>query len=150
MARRVALPAYVDGECVFCLIVDGRAPASVVYSDDALLAFMDLRPVTTGHLLVIPRAHSEGLADLPAPLGSRMFSVGQSLAGALRRTGLRCEGVNIFLADGVAAGQEIFHVHLHVIPRYAGDGFRLSADSRVRARSELDEVAAGIRSKLDA
>ncbi|TWP52639.1 HIT family protein [Lentzea tibetensis] len=145
MAERVELPATVDGECVFCAIVGGRSPASVVYEDAELLGFADLRPVTTGHLLVIPKAHSTDLAGLPAEVGGRMFQAGQRLAAALRRTDLRCEGVNMFLADGVAAGQEVFHVHLHVIPRFAGDGFVLRADWRIRSRAELDEVAAAVR-----
>ncbi|SHG02145.1 HIT family protein [Streptoalloteichus hindustanus] len=149
MSGRIDLPATVNGECVFCAIAHGRAEASVVHDDGELLGIADLRPVTTGHLLVIPRAHAVGLADLPPDVGGRMFQVGQRLAAALRRSGVRCAGVNLFLADGVAAGQEIFHAHLHVIPRHPGDGFRLSADWRVRPRAELDELAATVRAALN-
>lgn len=148
MAQRVVLPTTVDGECVFCAIAGGRAPASVVHEDDDLLVIADLRPVTTGHLLVLPRQHYEGLSDLPTELGRRLFQVGQRMAAALRRSGVRCDGVNLFLADGVAANQEIPHVHLHVLPRHPGDGFVLSADARIRARTELDEVAAAVRAVL--
>jgi diadenosine tetraphosphate (Ap4A) HIT family hydrolase len=130
---------------VFCKIAAGQAPASVVYEDDELTTIMDLRPVTTGHVLVLPKAHSVGLADLPADLGARMFQVAQQVAAAMRGSGMRCEGINLFLADGVAAGQEVFHVHLHVIPRYAGDGFRVSAGTRVQQRGELDSMAATLR-----
>ena len=84
---------------------------------------MDIRPVNPGHLLVIPLAHAAGLATLESDTGAQMFRVGQRLAEAIRRSGVRCEGINVLLADGEAAGQEVFHVHLHVIPRYAGDGF---------------------------
>ena len=147
VARRVELPTTTEsGECVFCAIAAGRAPASVVHEDDELVVIMDLRPVTTGHVLVLPKAHHVGLADLPAELGGRMFQVAQRAGAAVRASGrVRCEGINLFLADGVAAGQEVFHVHLHVIPRYAKDGFRLSADWRVRQRGELDEMAAALR-----
>jgi histidine triad (HIT) family protein len=148
MAPRVELPATVDGECVFCAIAGGRAPASFVHDDGDLLVIADLRPVTTGHLLVIPRAHSEGLHDLPVEIGGRMFRFGQRMAGALRRSGVRCEGVNLFLADGVAAGQEVPHVHLHVVPRHVGDGFTIGANWYVRPRAELDEVAAVIKAAL--
>ena len=79
---------------------------------------------------------------------ARLFRVGQALAGAVRRTGLRAEGVNLFLADGEAAGQEVFHTHLHVLPRLAGDGFRLQATSGSPSRDELDEVAGRIRAAL--
>jgi len=80
--------------------------------------------------------------------GARLFRVGQALAGAVRRTGLRAEGVNLFLADGEAAGQEVFHTHLHVLPRFAGDGFRLQVTSGSLSRDELDEVAGRIRAEL--
>lgn len=133
-------------DCVFCKIVAGQAPASVVHEDDDLITIMDLRPVTPGHVLVLPKVHSVGLADLPVELGGRMFQVGQLAAAALRG-GVECEGINLFLADGVAAGQEVFHVHLHVIPRYSGDGFRVSAGSRVKSRGELDKMAATLRQK---
>jgi diadenosine tetraphosphate (Ap4A) HIT family hydrolase len=76
-----------------------------------------------------------------------MFETGRRAAAALRVSGLRCEGVNLFVADGEAAGQDVFHVHLHVIPRYEGDGFglRFPPDYAVRERDELDEAAAAIR-----
>jgi diadenosine tetraphosphate (Ap4A) HIT family hydrolase len=83
-------------DCVFCRIVAGTADASVVYTDDRLLAFCDVNPVNPGHLLIIPKIHSVGLADLDESDGSRMFMVAQRLAAAVRSSGLRCEGVNLF------------------------------------------------------
>ncbi|HKN98606.1 MAG TPA: HIT family protein [Pseudonocardiaceae bacterium] len=132
-------------DCVFCGIVSGAAPASLVYEDADLLAFLDIRPVTTGHLLVVPKVHASGLADLDGPTGAGMWQLARRLASALRRSSLRCDGVNLFLADGVAAGQEVFHVHLHVIPRFPGDGFAIRADWRVRERDELDATAEIVR-----
>ena len=131
--------------CVFCDIVAGREPASMVHSDETVLAFLDIQPLTTGHLLVIPRAHAPYLADLDPAVGAHMFGVAQRMAAALRRSGLRCQGVNLFLADGEAAFQEVFHVHLHVIPRNPGDGFRIRAKWRRPARGELDSVAEQVR-----
>ena len=138
------------GECVFCSIVRGQAEASIVYEDDTVVAFMDLRPVNPGHLLVVPRAHAVGLEDLEETLGTRVWSVAQRLARALRRSDLRCDGVNLFLADGEAAFQEVFHVHLHVLPRFAGDGFRISANWQLWERDELDKSAAAVRAGLTA
>ncbi len=133
-------------DCVFCAIVAGSAPASIVYEDVDLLAFMDIRPVTPGHLMVIPKRHAPFLADLDEAIGARMFTVAMRLAQALRASGLRCEGINLFLADGEAAFQEVFHVHLHVFPRFAGDAFRLDADWSVApSRPELDAIAAQLR-----
>ena len=137
-----------DDDCVFCGIVTGELESSRVYEDDDVVAFMDLQPVTTGHVLVVPRVHAPHLADLDDDLGASVFRVGQRVAAALRASGLPCEGVNLFLADGEAAFQEVFHLHLHVFPRTPGDGFRISAGWRVRERDELDEVAARVRSGL--
>ncbi|RSD09128.1 HIT family protein [Amycolatopsis eburnea] len=149
MAELERLPATTDGgECIFCAIATGRAPAAFVHEDDDFVAVADLRPVTTGHLLVLPRAHHADLASLPAETGGRLFAVAHTLAAALRRTDLPCEGINLYLADGKAAGQEIPHVHLHVIPRHADDGFVMNADWRVRSREELAEVAAKVKAAL--
>jgi histidine triad (HIT) family protein len=137
-------------DCIFCAIVSKDAESSMVYEDEAVVAFMDLQPVTTGHLLVVPREHMACLADVPAELGGHLFSVAQTLAAALRRSGLPCEGINMFLADGEAAFQEVFHTHLHVFPRTQGDGFGLVADWHVRPRPELDQAAAAVRSGLHA
>jgi histidine triad (HIT) family protein len=132
-------------DCVFCRIVAGTSEASVVYEDDRLLAFCDSSPVNPGHLLIIPKVHGVGLVDLNESDACRMFIVARRLAVALRSSGLRCEGVNLFLADGKAAGQEVFHVHLHVFPRYVGDPFRLHSGQRRASRRELDEIAARVR-----
>jgi diadenosine tetraphosphate (Ap4A) HIT family hydrolase len=134
--------------CVFCDIVAGHAPASVVHSDEIVLALLDIRPLNTGHLLVIPRAHAAYLADLDPAVGSHMFAVAQRMAAALRRSGLPCDGVNLFLADGEAAFQEVFHTHLHVLPRTAGDGFRIQAKWRRPGRGELDSVADRVRAGI--
>jgi diadenosine tetraphosphate (Ap4A) HIT family hydrolase len=87
------------------------------------MSFMDIQPVNPGHLLVAPRVHAPSLARMDPEVGGWLFRVGMELAQAVRRSGIRCEGVNLFLADGAAAGQEVFHVHLHVIPRFSADGF---------------------------
>ncbi len=137
---------YGPTDCIFCAIVAGSAPASIVYDDADLLAFMDIRPVNPGHLLIIPKRHASYLADLDEAIGAQMFTVAMRLAQALRVSGLRCEGINLFLADGEAAFQEVFHTHLHVFPRFTGDTFRIDADWSVTpSRTELDEVAARIR-----
>jgi histidine triad (HIT) family protein len=134
-------------DCIFCAILAGDAEASIVYEDERTVAFMDVRPVTPGHLLVIPRRHAPYLADLDPEDGAQMFRVGQGAAASLRASSLRCEGLNFFLADGVVAGQEVFHVHLHVLPRFEGDGFglRFPPDYVVRERAELDRAAAAVR-----
>lgn len=134
-------------DCIFCRIVAGEEDVSVVHEDERTITFMDIQPIVEGHMLVVPRAHAARLAELDAEDGARMFRVGQLAAGAVYESSLRSEGVNFFVADGEAAGQDVFHVHLHVIPRFAGDGFglQLPDDWRVRGRRELDEAAALLR-----
>jgi histidine triad (HIT) family protein len=138
----------VDPYTIFADIVAGRAPASRVYEDDDVLAFMDIRPWTPGHLLVVPKTPASSLAELDPAVGGKLFRVGQLLAAALRDSEVGCDGVNFFLADGVTAGQEIFHVHLHVIPRTPGDGFGLRGHPRNARRDDLDYLAGSIRRAL--
>ena len=130
-------------DCVFCRLVSGDAEISVVYEDERTVTFMDIQPVVRGHMLVVPRCHAAYLADLDVKDGAHLFRVGQIAAAALRASDLRCEGVNFFLADGEAAGQDVYHVTLHVFPRAHGDGFglQLPPDYSVKPRAELDETA---------
>lgn len=135
---------------VFDDILAGRAPVSPVYEDDDVFAFMDIRPFTPGHLLVIPKVPASSLAELDPAVGGKLFQVGQRLAAALRASEVACDGVNFFLADGVAAGQEVFHVHLHVIPRTSGDGFGLRGRPTSPRRADLDYLAGSIGRALRA
>lgn len=139
-----------DQDCVFCKIARGDAPATILYADDTVVVFLDINPVTPGHMLVVPLAHLPALADLDHRLGAHLFNVARRMADGLRESGLRCDGVNLFYADGKAAFQEVFHAHLHVFPRYEGDGFRLVADWEARpSRNELEAVGGQIRSALE-
>ncbi|MDA0562979.1 HIT domain-containing protein [Streptomonospora sp. S1-112] len=140
----------IVSECPFCAIARGDGEASVVYADDAVMAFMDTAPAVPGQVLVVPREHVSGLELLDEELGARMWAAAHRIARALRRSELRCEGVNLFLADGRAAFQEVFHVHLHVLPRFAEDGFRLDARRGNPARAELETDAAAVRAGLAA
>ncbi len=138
-------------DCVFCDILTSRLPSSMVYEDETCSVFMDIQPINAGHLLVIPSRHTSSLSELDPEAGAHMFAVAQRLAQALRGSGVRCQGVNLFVADGAAAGQEVPHVHIHVIPRYRGDGFGFRfgpAYGQRPPRSELDEIAAQIRDAL--
>lgn len=138
--------------CIFCKIVEGSAPSSKVYEDAVCLAFMDIQPVNPGHVLVIPKAHFNELSDLPAETGGHLFQVAQRIALSMPKTKVRNEGIDFFLANGEAAGQEVFHVHLHVIPRYDGDGFgfRFGLNyNNLPERSELDAIAIQIKQQLE-
>lgn len=142
-----------DEDCIFCKILAGEADVSPVYRDETCAAFMDIQPVNQGHLLVVPVRHAADLSELEEAEGAQIFRVAQRLAAALRTSGVKCEGVNLLLADGEEAMQEVFHVHLHVIPRYRGDGFGLKLPPtyfQKPDREELNEVAEKIRKQLPA
>ncbi|MEJ7649753.1 MAG: HIT family protein [Nakamurella sp.] len=137
--------------CIFCAITARRAQASVVFEDETVVAFMSLHPVAPGHLLVVPRKHAAGLEDLDVPTSALVWSVGHRMSQALRRSSLSCDGINVLLCDGEAAYQTVFHFHLHIIPRYAGDGWRLGPeDGEPRDRALLDSDAQAIREAIAA
>jgi histidine triad (HIT) family protein len=142
----------VNSQCVFCRILDGNEPASFLYRDECCAAIMDIKPINPGHLMVIPNRHASSLAENDPETVAHLMRVAHRLTAAVRASGLRCEGVNLFVADGEAAGQEVFHLHLHVVPRYRGDGFKLRFGPHysTRPRAELDEAAQLIRQALGA
>ncbi len=137
--------------CIFCDILAGWAEGSFVYRDDICAAFMDIHQPNAGKVLVVPNHHAATLAELPPEMGGHLFQVAQRIAAALRHSELPCDGINLFLADGRAAGHEVFHVHLHVLPRIAGDGIALRfgpGHARFPPRAELDRLAAEIHAHL--
>ena len=139
-------------DCVFCRILAGELPGSFVHRGRLISVLMDIQPVNPGHLLIVPNQHAALLGDLPEDAAAEMFRMGPRCGAALRRSGLRCEGVNLFLADGEAAMQEIPHVHLHVFPRFVGDGFGLKFPDRYfqkPQRGELESCAQKIKDALN-
>ncbi len=111
--------------CIFCEIIASRMPAHRVYEDEQCLACMDIMPITSGHVLVIPREHAANIWELSAQASAALMPAAQKVALALRKSGLPCEGINLFMANNAVAGQSVFHAHLHVVPRVHGDGFGL-------------------------
>ena len=137
--------------CVFCEILDGVYPISEIYSDEVCVGLMTIEPVNRGHAMIIPRQHFPYLSDLPPDIAGHIFKVGQKVAAAIRASDITCDGINMFVADGEAAMQEVFHFHLHIYPRVAGDGFGFKYDNRhfqTPPREELDRVARSIRDKM--
>lgn len=140
------------GDCIFCKIVRREAPASIVRDDPSTLAFLDIQPMNPGHVLVIPKAHAAYIEDLPPAAVGPILEASKDISRALRTSGIRCEAVSFYLANGKEAGQEVFHVHMHVIPRWRGDGLglRVRPDRRrIADREELDRLAAQIRAARD-
>ena len=135
-------------QCIFCRIVAGQVPATKVYEDDAVLAFLDIGPVVKGHTLVIPKAHHDLMMQTPPDLLARMMAVVQKVAQA-QVAGLDAEGINILQSNGAVAGQEVPHVHLHVIPRFQDDGHRWNwSAQRYGSPAEMHEWAERLRRAL--
>jgi histidine triad (HIT) family protein len=135
-------------DCVFCEIIRGDAPATFVHQDDLVVAFMDIRPVQPGHLLVVPRTHAKLIPDLDAASLTRLWSVATDLNRSLRDSRLPVEAVSLYVADGEAAGQEVAHAHIHLIPRRAHDGFGFRFPVGYGSnppRTELEAIAGQIR-----
>jgi histidine triad (HIT) family protein len=113
-----------DPNCIFCKIIAGELPASIIDEDERTVAFMDIAPATRGHALVIPRTHSEDLLEVGAEDLAAVATAAQRLAVRMKDR-LGADGVNLLNACGRAAWQTVFHFHVHVIPRYEDDPLRL-------------------------
>ena len=140
-----------NAACIFCRIVEGKEKASFVAQGSDAVAFLDLHPITEGHTLIVPRKHAASIGEVDEIAAVAMWSLARRVAAGLRASGLRCEAINLFLADGAAAGQEVFHSHLHVIPRWQGDGFGIKFPPHYGAaaeRKQLDEIAGRLRKQI--
>jgi histidine triad (HIT) family protein len=131
--------------CTFCKILRNEKTASYVYEDDRTIAILDKRPVNEGHTLVIPKKHYENLYEIPDEEVAYLFMIVKRVASAVKKAS-NADGISIFQNNGRAAGQVIFHVHVHIIPRHEGQrSHRLRRDA---SRNELDKVAKKIRKHL--
>jgi histidine triad (HIT) family protein len=130
--------AASDPDCLFCKIVAGELPSTIVAEDDRTIAFMDISPATRGHALVIPRAHVRDVHEIgPEDLKAVVVAAQRLAAKALDRLG--ADGVNLLNSNGAAAWQTVFHFHMHVIPRYGGDPLKLPW---IPAQGEMEDIAA--------
>ena len=137
----------MSGACIFCAIASGDAPARIVHDDERTLAFMDLFPLTRGHALVIPKAHCENLFDAdPEDVAAVMRTAQHVARGAMRA--YSADGLNLLQTNGAVAMQTVFHLHVHVLPRYVDDGFKVSFDRRMGTDEELDDAATTLRRAL--
>jgi len=133
-------------DCIFCRIVHGQLPAARVLETPGVLAFLDIAPVNYGHTLVIPKVHYQNLLELPDELWTEMGQVSRRVAQALRET-LYAQGFNIGMNNFEAAGQVVFHAHIHVIPRYFSDGLKLFPQESYKP-GDLEKTAAQLRQAL--
>src|SRR3989338_11265141 len=138
-------------DCIFCKIINAELTSSKIYEDDDFFAFMDIQPVNKVHILIIPKKHAELISEMDSENIGKMMVIGGKISSAVRKSKLKCEGINFLLADGEAAGQEVFHVHLNIIARFKNDGFGFKFPKGYEdkpKRKELDKVAKKIHTSL--
>jgi len=133
--------------CVFCRIVAREIPATVVHEDEHTLAFMDLGQVNPGHVLVAVKAHAENLYALNDAQAGAVLRAAARVGRAIRDA-FKPEGLSVYQANGKAAGQTVLHYHVHLVPRYEGDGMALTWPVKNPPREKLEEAAAKIRASM--
>jgi len=131
-------------ECVFCKIVAGEIPCTKVFEDGLCLAFLDIGPISPGHTLLIPKAHYEGVHQMPADQAAHLARHIPALAAAVQKA-VRAEGINVLQNNGPCSGQEVFHVHVHLIPRWPNDGLGFRWPAKPADPEVLKEQAEAVR-----
>lgn len=125
--------------CIFCKIANGEIPSRTVYEDEDFRAILDLGPATQGHTLILPKEHAANLLELPEDTAAKVLPVAQKIAAQLKEK-LGWDGLNLIQNNGETAGQTVMHFHLHIIPRYRGDGQKILWDPTQPEAEELDRV----------
>jgi histidine triad (HIT) family protein len=133
--------------CIFCIIARKEAQASVIYEDAQIMAFMDIRPVSEGHALIIPKQHYVDIFDTPTDLLAETHKVTKKIATAVKKA-THADGISIVQQNGKAAGQDIFHIHVHVIPRFEGQKTPHFHELSVASRETLEQAAEKIKQQL--
>jgi histidine triad (HIT) family protein len=126
-----------DDNCIFCKIVQKQAPASIIYEDDSVIAFLDIKPASEGHTLIIPKAHYEGILDIPSELLGRVHQIAKTVANATKQA-LNADGISVIQQNGRAANQEVFHLHVHIIPRHNGHKMKPIQELQFVDHKQLD------------
>ena len=134
-------------DCIFCKIIEGDIPSTTIYEDDRAKAILDINPAARGHVIVLPKTHAADVFEIPDEDLSHAICVAKKIAIALKRA-YSCEGVNILQNNGEVAGQTVFHLHIHVIPRFAGDTVNMKWIPG-EMPDDLDAIADEIRKQLD-
>ena len=136
-----------DENCIFCKIVRKQAPASIIYEDETVMAFLDIRPLNIGHTLIIPKKHYVDIFDISENLLSQVHKVAKQASIAVKKAA-NADGISIIQQNGKAAGQDIFHLHVHVVPRFEGQKLPHFSDLKEVERAKLEEMAKKIKQHL--
>lgn len=135
-----------DENCIFCKILAGEIPSTAVYEDDDFKAILDVNPAARGHVIILPKNHAANIYELPDEDASKIMIVAKKIATAIEKA-YHCDGVNILQNNGEAAGQTVFHLHVHVIPRFKGDTVNIGW-KQGDMPEDLDAICKEIRAQL--
>lgn len=138
-------------DCLFCKIIEGEIPSAKVYEDEHVYAFLDISQVTTGHTLVIPKKHAKDIYELDEETAEQLFRRVPKIAKAVK-TAFKPIGINLLNNNEIAAGQSVFHIHIHIIPRYGqDDGFNIKWVTRNDefTPEKLQEIAKNIATEIN-
>ncbi|MCM1495234.1 MAG: HIT family protein [Bacteroides sp.] len=136
-----------EKDCIFCKIANGEIPSATIYENSDVRVILDVAPASRGHALIIPKEHFKDLFDIDAVTAGKIFSMATEVARAMKSV-LHCDGMNVVQNNGAAAGQTVFHFHLHLIPRYEGDDVNIGWNPGESTPDELQELAKQIRKKI--
>jgi histidine triad (HIT) family protein len=136
-----------DESCIFCKIVKKQAPASIIYEDETVIVFLDIRPLNEGHTLVIPKKHYVDIFDIPENQLSQVHKVAKQVSVAVKKA-TKADGISIIQQNGKAAAQDIFHLHVHVVPRFEGQKLPSFSALREVERGKLEVMAKKIKQEL--
>ena len=130
-----------DANCIFCKISGGEIPSKTIYEDEEFRVILDISPATRGHALILPKEHYANLYEMPEDVAARVMKLAKRLAGHMTEA-LQCDGFNIMQNNGEAAGLTVFHFHMHLIPRYVGDGneTKLCWNHLDLSQEEMEEI----------
>lgn len=137
----------MNEECIFCKIGKGDIPSKTVYEDDDFRAILDIAPAAKGHVIILPKNHSDDMFALSDIEASKVYLIARRLGKALKDT-LQCDGINILQNNGSAAGQTVFHFHMHVIPRYDKDNVSIGWSAGQYEEGEMEKLLLAIQQAL--
>lgn len=129
----------MNNDCIFCKIANGEIPSKTLYEDQDFRVILDLGPATRGHALILPKKHAANLYELPESIAAKVLPVAQKIASTMKEK-LGCDGLNLVQNNGETAGQTVMHFHMHIIPRYEGDGQEINWVPGQATPEELESV----------
>lgn len=128
-----------EENCIFCRLANGEIPSATIYEDDDFRVILDLNPATKGHALILPKEHAADIFEMPEERVQKAFALAKKMAGKMRKV-FKCDGFNLVQNNGIAAGQTVFHFHIHLIPRYENDGAGITWPQGTLSEEDKNEI----------